>query len=160
YFDDGAAGHDAAAIVDEDFAEQIARDVERRAIIESTRKLHRCRRRATARSAARATSASLSVASDSANGSAAGLFARPKTSATSARIFASGSCTWRVSAAGRFAAISTRYCLAWSCSLGRASASAIESIGASVSIVVAKVLASIRVSLRSPFNAVSTSLSV
>jgi len=33
-FDDRAAGDDAAAIVDEDLAEQIASDVERRSIVE------------------------------------------------------------------------------------------------------------------------------
>ena len=33
-FDDGAGRHDAAAVVDENFSEEIARDVERRAIVE------------------------------------------------------------------------------------------------------------------------------
>ena len=69
-FDDDAAGANAAAVVDEDLAEQIAGDVERRAIVERSGQFHGASARAyrgprgvdsalasgaTARSAARAT---------------------------------------------------------------------------------------------------------
>jgi hypothetical protein len=45
-FDDDTAGANAAAIVDEDLADQIARDVQRRAIVKTAMEFHDVKRRA------------------------------------------------------------------------------------------------------------------
>jgi hypothetical protein len=60
-FDDGAADRSATVPMDEDFANEVARDIERRSIVERPREFQDAcppRRRAIARVAALATSAS------------------------------------------------------------------------------------------------------
>src|SRR2546423_12787617 len=92
-FDDDAAGANAAAIVDEDLADQIARDVQRRAIVKRPRKLHRSVfSRIVARSAAIATCLSGSVRSGATTCTPCGSPDRKMMSATSMRMRGEGSC--------------------------------------------------------------------